>query len=251
MMPGQLCTFLCDYASVMAGSGASGLRIQKNIERMARHYGCRTLLELTPSTVKIQLYTADNAQRAFRSEVVAHSGISFSKIRKLSSLSWDNADNLTDYGSALQRFQQIRNEKPLDGRIVRALASAANASFCELFGGDFISMLLVFAATYAGFFLKQSLIQRKVNTYMTFLISSFAAAIIASAAYVFSLGDTPDVALGTSVLFLVPGIPYLNSVCDMLTGHHQLGMGRMVEATILTACLSLGFCGAIVIMKIA
>ena len=55
----------------------------------------------------------------------------------------------------------------------------------------------------------------------------------------------------TSVLFLVPGIPYLNSVCDMLTGHHQLGMGRMVEATILTACLSLGFCGAIVIMKIA
>lgn len=153
MMPGQLCTFLCDYASVMAGSGASGLRIQKNIERMARHYGCRTLLELTPSTVKIQLYTADNAQRAFRSEVVAHSGISFSKIRKLSSLSWDIADNLTDYGSALQRFQQIRNEKPLDGRIVRALASAANASFCELFGGDFISMLLVFAATYAGFFL--------------------------------------------------------------------------------------------------
>jgi len=218
---------------------------------MARHYGCRTLLELTPSTVKIQLYTAGNAQRVFRSEVVAHSGISFSKIRKLSSLSWDIADNLTDYGSALQRFQQILNEKPLDGRIVRALASAANASFCELFGGDFISMLLVFAATYAGFFLKQSLIQRKVNTYMTFLISSFAAAIIASAAYVFSLGDTPDVALGTSVLFLVPGVPYLNSVCDMLTGHHQLGMGRMVEATILTACLSLGFCGAIVIMQIA
>lgn len=251
MMTGQLCTFLCDYASVMVGAGASGLRIQKNIERMAHHYGCRPLIELTPSTVKIQLSTADNAQRAFRSEVVVHSGISFSKIRKLSSLSWDIADNLTDAQSALLRFGQICSEKPLDGRIVRALASFANASFCELFGGDIISMLLVFAATYIGFFVKQSLMRGKVNAYMTFLISSFTAAIIASAAYVFSLGNTPDVALGTSVLFLVPGVPYLNSVCDMLTGHHQLGMGRMVEATILTACLSLGFCGAIVIMKIA
>lgn len=251
MMTGQLCTFLCDYAGVMVGCGASGLRIQKNIERMAYRYGCRPLIELTPSTVKIQLSTADNAQRAFRSEVVVHSGISFSKIRKLSSLSWDIADDLTDYDSALLRFRQICDEKPLDGRIVRALASIANASFCELFGGDFISMLTVFVATYVGFFLKQSLIRGKVNAYMTFLVSSFSAATIASAAYVFSLGATPDIAIGTSVLFLVPGVPYLNSVCDMLTGHHQLGMGRMVEAVILTACLSLGFCGAVVIMKTA
>ena len=60
----------------------------------------------------------------------------------------------------------------------------------------------------------------------------------------------PDVAFGTSVLYLVPGIPYLNSVCDFFSGHIKLGTERIIDAILLTASLSLGFCGAAVIMKI-
>ena len=57
-------------------------------------------------------------------------------------------------------------------------------------------------------------------------------------------------AFGTSVLYLVPGIPYLNSVCDFFSGHIKLGTERIIDAILLTASLSLGFCGAAVIMKI-
>ena len=105
-------------------------------------------------------------------------------------------------------------------------------------------------ATYVGFFIKQMLLKNKVNTFVTFAISAFIAALISSTTYIFHIGNTPDVAFGTSVLYLVPGIPYLNSVCDFFSGHIKLGTERIIDAILLTASLSLGFCGAAVIMKI-
>ena len=94
------------------------------------------------------------------------------------------------------------------------------------------------------------LLKNKVNTFLTFAISAFIAALISSTTYIFHIGNTPDVAFGTSVLYLVPGIPYLNSVCDFFSGHIKLGTERSIDAILFTASLSLGFCGAAVIMKI-
>ena len=35
-----------------------------------------------------------------------------------------------------------------------------------------------------------------------------------------SLGSTPDIAIATSILYLVPGIPFLNGFSDMIAGHY-------------------------------
>lgn len=242
MILGPLCSFLSDYSALLVASGATGTRIVKNTSRIAESYGCEILLELTATTVKVQLWSEEVGERAFRSKIVPHTGLSFSRIRQLSSLSWDISDKLIDFPQAQKRFQDILNEKALDGRVVRVLTSLANASFCELFGGDIIAMGLVFIGTYFGFLLKQRMVKAKSNIYLTFLLCSLCSSLIASACYVFSLGNTPDIALGTSVLFLVPGVPYINSVCDMMTGNHILGLGRIIDATLLTASLSIGFC---------
>ena len=173
-MLGPLCSFLSDYTALLVASGAIGLRIEKNCNRIAEAYGCRILLELTSSTVKVQLWSDELGERAFRSQIVPHTGLSFSKIRRLSSLSWDISDSVVDFAQAKERFEEIRKEKPLDGNVVRLLTSLANASFCELFGGDPISMLLVFAGTYVGFYMKQTMIKAKINIYLVFLLSAFA-----------------------------------------------------------------------------
>ena len=56
----------------------------------------------------------------------------------------------------------------------------------------------------------------------------------------FHCTDTPDIALGTSVLYLVPGIPYINSVSDLIHGHLLCCISRFIEASVLTACLGIG-----------
>lgn len=51
---------------------------------------------------------------------------------------------------------------------------------------------------------------------------------------------TPETAVASSVLFLVPGIPLLSAVNDILNGHTLMGISRGVNAAILTLCIAFG-----------
>ena len=79
---------------------------------------------------------------------------------------------------------------------------------------------------------------------------SFISAVISTSGYIFGWGTTPDLALGTSVLYLVPGVHYINSISDLLDGHYLTAFSRFMMAMMLTVCLSLGLTGGILIMNL-
>ncbi len=133
---------------------------------------------------------------------------------------------------------------------VLLLASVANASFCRLFGGDAVAMVVVFIATLAGCYLKQILLYKGWDVRAVFMACSFVSSVLGATGILFSLGGTPFIALGTSVLYLVPGIPLLNSFSDMLYRHYVCAFSRFVDAVVLTCCLSIGLCGGMVFMNV-
>ena len=53
------------------------------------------------------------------------------------------------------------------------------------FGGDLISMGIVFSATITGFYLKQQMQAKKINHYVVFIVSAFVASLCASTALIF------------------------------------------------------------------
>lgn len=57
---------------------------------------------------------------------------------------------------------------------------------------------------------------RHWNHLAIFIISSFIASMIGSTGYLMHWGDTPDMALGTSVLYLIPGVPLINAIMDII-----------------------------------
>ena len=61
-------------------------------------------------------------------------------------------------------------------------------------------------------------------------------------------GTTQDVALGTSVLFLIPGVPLINSILDILEGHVLIGFSRAINAAILIICIALGLSMTLLIL---
>ena len=93
-------------------------------------------------------------------------------------------------------------------------------------------------------------LEDKIDIRLAFVCASFVSSVIAAAGYVFGLGSTPDIALGTSVLYLVPGVPYLNSMSDLLDGHYISFLSRFLDATVLTVCLSAGLCGGFLAMNL-
>lgn len=126
--------------------------------------------------------------------------------------------------------------------MLTALVAIANASFCRLFSGDIIAMCAVFIATFAGFGLKHFLTVHGVNVKLTVLVCAFVSSLITALSGLTGIGSTPEIAVATSVLYLVPGIPFINSFCDFFDGHYLCAFGRFMHALIILCCLSLGLC---------
>lgn len=83
---------------------------------------------------------------------------------------------------------------------------------------------------------------------LVFLCCAFFSAAICAGAHIFEWGSTPEIALGTSVLYLIPGVPYINSVSDLLACHYLCAFSRFVDALVLTACLSVGLCAGMYLL---
>ncbi len=94
------------------------------------------------------------------------------------------------------------------------------------------------------------MLSRKTDTRIVFIICAFVSSVLACADSLFSIGKTPQVAVATSVLYLVPGIPLLNSFSDMIDRHYICFFSRMTDALILICCLSIGLCAGMWIMNI-
>lgn len=156
-----IASFLADYAALLSGCGATCIRIEKNTRRIARAFDVQFDIFILPAHLTVSVWHGDscNAVTAMRKTVPC--GISFNLNARLSRLSWEVADNHLDLDTAILRFDKIRETKPTGWKEVLILTSLANASFCRLFGGDFVAMLIVFVSTMAGFRLKQIMLEHK------------------------------------------------------------------------------------------
>lgn len=248
--PKTACIFLSDYAACLLGCGATCIRIEKNVRRMAERWELLSEMTILPSHIHMTVWNKDRSHSYSNIVRLRHTGISFNINTQLSKLSWAIADNKTNFEEARRTYRAITDTRPANKWLVWLLASLANMSFCRLFGGDFTAMLIVLAGTLAGYRLKQIMLEDGLDARFVFFCCAFFSSVIGSAGYVFQWGETPDVALATSVLYLIPGIPYINSVSDLLDGHYISSFSRLMNAIVLTACLSAGLCGGLLLMNI-
>ena len=246
----DLCLFLSDYAAWLLGCGATCIRIEKNVHRMCAPLGVRAEINIMPTHIHLSVWNNDLTDSYSNIRKIRKTGISFNINTQLSKLSWEIADGKIKYAEAVKKFIEITKTRPANKWWVLIMASFANASFCRLFGGDLISMLIVFMATICGYRLKQIMLEEKADVRLVFFCCGFISSIIGSAGHLFGWGATPEIALGTSVLYLIPGIPYINSVSDMLDGHYLCAINRFIDAAVLTTCLSAGLCGGLLMMDL-
>lgn len=246
---GKLCTFLCHYATTLLECGAATVRIEKNVGRMAEAYGSNAEVNIYPRHVDIVLRDDVTGATELCSKAISGSKINYSTVSALSKLSWNCLDRRTPLDVAEKQYRSIINAPRIPSLTVTLLTALANASFCRLFEGDWQAMAVVFLATLCGFRLKGTLGSRfHVDIRIATIIAACVSSILSCSCYVFGLGATPDIALGTSVLYLIPGIPYLNAVSDLINGHYICAMGRFINAVTITVCLSAGLYLGLILM---
>jgi len=245
----QIADLLTDISCELMSSGAHTMRIIQNISRMAESFGYIMDLSVFQLSIMITIVNKDDKmQRLTQIKKTNHLKLNFTIVSELSALSWDTYDKKLSYDEIKIRFNKIVSEKRISRWLVLFLVSCANASFCALFKGDFYAVTLVFWATMAGFFLRQEMIKYHINHLVIFTSSAFLASLIAGLGYVFHLGNTPEIALASSVLFLIPGVPLINSILDIIEGHILTGIARLVNASSLIVCIAIGLFTSMLIL---
>ena len=168
----------------------------------------------------------------------------------LSALSWEIHDRKLSIDEAEKRYQEVlagSNRQPFWQAWL--LISMSNACFCALFDGDLYACLLVALDTAAGFYLRKFLIGRRLNHYVAITLA--AAISIAIPALGIHLGcptETGSTALATSVLYLIPGVPLINGIIDIVEGHTLSGTSRLIHGALIILSIA---CGMAITLLIA
>ena len=236
----QVSRFLSDYSTTLMAVGVQTSRVVKNSARIAESFGFETDMTIFQKTIILTLRDEKNNHSYSSENKIKPMALNFFINSKLSTLSWDAYDNKLSLEELTERFNNIINVPREKDYLVLVLVAIANASFCRLFQGDFSSMLIVFCATLIGFRIRQILFKRHWNHLAVFVICSFIASLIGSFGYLFDFGDTPQIAMGTSVLFLIPGVPMINSIMDIIDGHVLAGTSRFINASLLIISIAIG-----------
>ncbi|WP_321331127.1 threonine/serine exporter family protein [uncultured Bacteroides sp.] len=247
----ELSKFLSDYSTSLMAVGVQTSRIVRNTSRIAESFGFYLDMTIFQKTIIMTLRDADNSHSYSAVNKIKPMPLNFAINSKLSTLSWEAYDNHLSLDELKAKYHEIVTTPRESKWLVLFLVACANAAFCRLFQGDFISMAIVFIATLGGFFVRQLLMQKQWNHLAVFIISSFVASIIGSSGYLFHWGTTPDMALGTSVLYLIPGVPLINSIMDVIDGHVLAGMSRFINACLLIICIAIGLSITILITGVS
>lgn len=239
--------FIAGYSVHLMGAGVHTSRVIRNSKRIGEAYGVDVKLSVFHKNIILTII--DNETGEACNEVIdipAHP-ISFEHNSELSALSWEVYDKHLPLHELADKFNKIISAPKIDPLFVLLLVGFANASFCKLFGGDIISMSIVFSATITGLFLKQQMQKKKINHYIIFIVSAFVASLCASTALIFD--TTSEIALATSVLYLVPGVPLINGVIDIVEGYILTGFARLTEAALLIVSIAIGLSFTLLMVK--
>ena len=244
----DIADFLSSYVSYMLGAGVHTSRVVRNSKRIGDALGADVSIHTSQKTAMLTVCGREGKVMSTRVLDIPAFPICFEWNSDLSALSWAAYDNEMSLDAIRHKFDEIVSKPKMNPWFVLFMAALANASFCRLFGGDLWAMLLVFTSTLVGFFTRQHLTRRGVNHYIVFIVSAFVASLCASSALTLGL-ETAEIALATSVLYLVPGVPLINGVIDITEGHIQIGISRLVNALMLIVCIAIGMSGTLMLVK--
>ena len=230
--------FLQTFCVVMLAGGAQTLRVERNARRIGMAYGMAVELAMFSRHIMLTVSAGGESCTAVRS--LPAGGPNFTRVQALNALGWRMVNEHLPLEEAWQEMEHILALPSVPPVRLCLLVACANAAFCRLFEGDAVAMLLVFVATLIGFSVRQLLGRVGMNPKIVYLCAAFCASLTASCGVIWELGTTPQTALGVSVLFLIPGIPLINAVQDILDGHVLMGIVRAVQAGMLIAAIALG-----------
>jgi uncharacterized membrane protein YjjP (DUF1212 family) len=230
---------LLNVGTLLMSSGASTGRVRNTVNRIADALGYNIELLITNRSLMLKVIDEGEHFIASLKRTSPH-GVNFRVVSGISRMSWRVVEenwSIARINTELDRLVALPHYPRL---IILPAVALAGSSFCALFGGKGIELVVTFVATFVGLFVRQEALKKRFNPFVSIFFAAFAASLLSGLSVKLGFGSSPDLAFATSVLFLVPGVPLINSFTDMIDGNILNGIVRGIHGLIIALAIALG-----------
>lgn len=223
-------------------SAADTNRIERNMKRVAAFMGIPDKkLHIDIRWTMIMVNVSDERHSFSKFQKCEKHGINMTTISQISKLSWyaiEQDYSLDKYEEELERIaRKPRNYRPY---LVAIGAGFACGGFCKLFGSDWIAFLFASICAFVGFRVRARCNEFGINGYISIAVAAFIATCLAYASSFSNLSATPYHPLLACALFIVPGVPLINFVDDMIDNHLLTGITRAANTAMMVGAMTFG-----------
>jgi uncharacterized membrane protein YjjP (DUF1212 family) len=246
----ELGEMLLEIGSLLIVSGANTERVKITISRIASAFDCCSDLMITNHALMITLTYKDKIKTFTSVRWVPNMHLNFNLISDISTMSWKIVEEKWPV-ERINKEMKLLDRKALYPRfLVLFLVALAGASFCRLFGGGLTEMILCFSGSFLGLFVRQETMKLKFNFYLCIFFAALTSSFLVGL-YSFLNPEGEFIhALSTSVLFLIPGVPMINSFSDLIDGNILNGTTRGVNVLVIAFAIALGLMVSLLIFNL-
>lgn len=229
---------------LLVESAADTNRIMRNMKRVAAFLGLpEEHLHIYVQYNMLMVNLSDDEHSFSKFQRCDKHGINMTTISLISKLSWKAIRedySIERYAEELEQIAKCpRNYTPLQVAIGTGFACGG---FCIQFGCDWTAFFYASFAAAIGMYLRGLMLRKGLNNYMGIAIAAFISTVIAWATTYLpsSWTETPLHPLLACALFIVPGVPLINFVDDMLDNYIQVGLTRAINTFLMIVAMSFG-----------
>lgn len=224
---------------MLLSCGTGAWRVRSSMNTIAKQLGVTCTVNIGLMSID---YTCFDGRDCFsQSLCLTNTGVNTSKLNRLEHFISDFEKNGTDMsGEELHaHLDEIEQLHGLYSPIALGFAAAlACSAFTFLLGGGIVEMLLAFAGAGAGNFIRCKLAKHHFTLFLC-IVSSVAAAclvytgLLRAAEQIFSVSLQHQAGYICSMLFIIPGFPFITSGIDLAKLDMRSGIERLAYALVI------------------
>ena len=221
-------------------NGADTETVETAVARFATAFGCDAHLMVTYEALLLTIVAGSHFRTKIGHRVPAMN-VGLTAIDAVNRLIGEAEHGRLDLAKARVDLDNVEHRPPEYGRwlVIAALGLTA-ASLSRLFGGDWPTFAVAWVAGAAGTWLRLELGRRHVNPIAIPFAAASLSGIIGAGAVLLGASGTPSLCLVAPGMIIVPGVPFINGVQDLIRNHMTLAISRLGFAGLVTAAIALG-----------
>jgi uncharacterized membrane protein YjjP (DUF1212 family) len=221
-------------------NGSDTEQMRESVTRFVTAFGAEVNLLVSYEAVLVTLEASGNI-RTKTGHRVPGMGVGMSSIEAINGLVDDAVAGRLGLDEAQSALNTIERRPPLYPQwLVAGALGVTAASLSRLFGGDWFACLAAGIAGTVGSWVRLEFGRRRVNPVLGAFVVALLSGLVGGALVDFGKSSTPALPLVAPAMILVPGVPLINGILDMIRNHVTMGLSRLGFASLVVLAIALG-----------